>query len=334
MPRPRKITESASSADLDFSEKSVVDFYKELPKPLKKQISALEDTFENDKEIGNAYKKLYSTYGKKYKNYPKIKKILFRIALYRVISPDFLFEKKYYPHVFAYDGRGHSITLKKSISIGKHVFVIAGLLDNDQNIPMVLKWYKSGSRDTSFEVEQYAKLRGLNCPLPWFSSTYEFWGSPVLVIEKLESLGPEDDEFKVGIEVIKQLLYVHQIGIHNDIKPGNVMKRMENGKAKYFIIDYGGVATKRLGHGYQRWIWSPKWTCQDPHEERQITTPKHDFIELGYTMKTLQNWTTKDTAIRENFSGKLLKYMNCVNVMDERNITKQDYKNLITILDS
>ena len=210
------------------------------------------------------------------------------------------------------------------------MFVLQGRLDDD--VPIVVKWYQSNKRDTLYEIGIYKKLRHLKCPVPWFSSTYEFWNSPVLVMERLQGLTKEDDEFEVAIEVIKQLRYLHQFGIHNDLKPGNIMKRMQNGKPVYFMIDHGGVATQPLGYGYRRWIWSPKWTCQRPHASNQITTPKHDFIELGYTMKTMQNWTTGDNHIRSGFTDKLAKYMDRVVRIDEKNVTGKDYDDLIELL--
>lgn len=316
-------------SDLESSSRSYVSLYEDLPDALKKQLSKLHPVFVNDDDIVPVAEDLYRRYGKKGRN-PQIRKILFRIAMLKVIAPDYLLDPKWFPYVYGYDNRGHIVRLEKTISMGRHVFVLQGRLDDD--VPVCIKWYQSNRRDTLFEIGIYKKLRHLECPTPWFSSTYQFWDSPVLVMEKLSPLGKEDNEFEVAAEVIKQLTYLHQFGVHNDIKPGNIMKRIQHGKPVYFMIDHGGVATQRLGYGYRRWIWSPKWTCQRPHASNQVTTPKHDFIELGYTMKTMQNWTTGDTQIRAGFTGKLAEYMDRVSKIDERHVTKKDYQDLIDIL--
>ena len=321
---------SSSTIDPDFNGLSIISYYENLPDPLKNQLARLESKFTSDRDIVPVAESLYKNYGRKYRKHPNIRRLVFRVAMLKVISPDFLFDDKWFPHVHCYDERDHKITFEKTLTIGSHVFVLMGKLND--TLPVVIKWYQSHRRDTSYEVGIYTKLRHAKLNMPWFSSTYRFWNSPVLVMERLHPLGPEDDEFKVGIEVLKQLVTVHTIGIHNDIKPGNVMKRVKNGQPIYFIIDYGGIATEKYKHGYRRWIWSPKWACQRPHAKNQVTTPKHDFIELGYTMKTMQNWRTKDTRIRGGFTGKLARYMDRVALIDEMNIQSTDYDDLIKIL--
>lgn len=323
------------SSEFTSSSASLVSAYDKLPESLRKQISKLHNIFKNDEDIVPVALSLYRKYGirekgKRGDKNEQLRKTLFRVAMLKVIAPDYLLDDKWFPYVQCYDTRGHIVKLEKTVTMGRHVFVIQGRLDDGG--PVIVKWYQSNKRDTLYEIGIYKRLRQIRCSCPWFSSTYEFWNSPVLVMEKLQPLTKEDDEFEVSIEVIKQLKYLHTFGIHNDLKPGNIMKRVHNGRPTYFMIDHGGVATSRLGYGYRRWIWSPKWTCQRPHAANQITTAKHDFIELGYTMKTMQNWTSGDNHIRSGFSGKLEKYMNRVARIDERNITAKDYDDLIEIL--
>ncbi len=316
----------------DFSTESALGLYEKLPSALKKQLSSLNPEFEADEDILPVAKSFMKYSSKKHRRDPNVRKILFRVAMLKVIAPDFLFDSKWFSFVYCYDNRGHVVRFEKILSLGRHVFVLLGNLDDD--IPVVVKWYQSNHRDTQYEIDIYKRLRHLKCPVPWFSSTYQFWDSPILVMEKLHPLDKDDNEFVVAIEVIKQMIYMHQFAIHNDIKPGNIMKRISNNEVTYLIIDHGGVATDKKGYGFRRWIWSPKWTCQRPHARNQITTPKHDFIELGYTMKTMQNWRTGDNQIRDGFSGKLAHYMDRVKRMDERNIRSKDYEDLIEILSS
>lgn len=320
----------SSTSDSEFDGLSIVSYYENLPDQLKNQLARLESQFTSDRDIVPVAESLYKDYGRKYRKYPNIRRLVFRVAMLKVIASDFLFDEQWFPYVHCYDERDHKIKFEKTLTIGRYVFVLLGRLND--TLPVVVKWYQSHRRDTSYEIDIYKKLRHAKLNMPWFSSTYQFWNSPVLVMEKLHPLDKEDDEFKVGIEVLKQLMTIHTIGIHNDIKPGNVMKRMKNGKPIYFIIDYGGITTEKYKYGYRRWIWTPKWTCQRPHAKNQVTTPKHDFIELGYTIKTMQNWTTGDSRIREGFSGKLAKYMDRVALIDEKHVKSKDYHDLIKIL--
>jgi len=315
----------------------IVSHYRHLPEPLKKQLSKLEDRFREDSEIkslaNGLYRKAYKHHGKSsYRSLNlDLRRIAFRMAMLKAIPSDMLLESKWFPYVSCYDHRGHTVRLEKEIAQGRHVYVISGKLDNE--IPVVVKWYQSNKRDTLYEISIYKRLRKMNCDTPWFSSSYRFWDFPVLVMEKLQSLTKEDNEFEMMIQIIKQLIDLHTFGIHNDIKPGNIMKRVTNGVSKYLLIDHGGVATQRLQYGYRRWIWSPKWTCQTPHASNQITTAKHDFIELGYTAKTMQNWRTGDDRIRKGFTGKLAKYMDRVEQINVKDVRPEDYQDLIKILE-
>ena len=75
-------------------------------------------------------------------------------------------------------------------------------------------------------MKNYFKLRHMKCPLPWISSSFKLLDKPVLVMEKLLSLGEDDDEFQMAIDVIDQLRYLHQFAVHNDIKPGKYHEKV------------------------------------------------------------------------------------------------------------
>lgn len=313
----------------------VVD-YRNLPEPLKKQLAKLQDKFEDDSEIKSVanelYRKAYRQYGKNSfrSTTMNLKKIAVRMAMLRAIPSDTLLRSKWFPFVYAYDHRGHVVHLEKEIAEGRHVYVIGGKLDND--IPVVVKWYQSNRRDTLYEISIYKRLRKIGCDTPWFSSSYRFWDFPVLVMEKLHSMNKDDDEFEMAAQIIQQLTFLHQFGIHNDIKPGNVMKRIVDGKPKYLLIDHGGVATQRLSYGYRRWIWSPRFALQKCHESNQITTAKNDFLELGVCMKAVQNMRTGESKVKTGFTGKLKKFMDRCELINPKDIKTQDYDDLIKIL--
>jgi hypothetical protein len=310
--------------------------YRNLPEPLKKQLAKLQEKFEEDSEIKSVANDLYR---KAYRQYNKtslksttlnLKKIAFRMAMLRAIPSDTLLHSKWFPYVYAYDHRGHTVALEREIAQGRHVYVIAGKLDNE--IPVVVKWYQSNRRDTLYEISIYKRLRKMGCETPWFSSSYRFWDFPVLVMEKLFSVTKDDDEFELSIQIIRQLTYLHQFGVHCDIKPQNIMIRRVEGKPKYLLIDHGGVATQKLQYGFRRFIWSPRYSLQRLHEANQVTTAKNDFLELGVCMKAIQNMRTGDKKVKSGFTGKLKKYMDRCELINDRDIKPQDYEDLIKIL--
>lgn len=316
-------------SDSDFD---ALAYYMRLPEPLKRQLAKLAPMFEDDEDVAPMREELYDNLPRRQAKHPGVRKIVQRVAMMLKIAPDFFFDEKYFPYVHCYNQKGDIVELEDTITIGKHVFVMQGRLYDE---PVIVKWYQSGHRDTQYEIDIYKRLRHIECPTPWFSASYSFWDSPVLVMEKLKPLDKTDNPGHMAAAVIRQLMYLHKFGCHNDIKPGNVMKRVDPDKGPvYFLIDYGGVATHRLRYGYRRWIWSPKWTCQRPHAEDQVTTAKHDFIELGYTWKTMENWVTGEKEIRTGFRGTLAKFMRRVAQIDEKHITSRDYKDLIDIAES
>lgn len=145
------------------------------------------------------------------------------------------------------------------------------------------------------EMETYIQLRRMGCPLPWFSVNYSYWGHPVLVMEKLEPITFDKEDVRtVCRNVIEQLRYVHQIGVHCDIKPGNIMKKClsHTGSKKhryyYYIIDYGGIATQEYkSHGpiryFKRHTHTELFSSQRSAKERKCQAV-NDLLELGYTL--------------------------------------------------
>lgn len=219
------------------------------------------------------------------------------------------------------------IRFHKIITAGSHVILFEGKRKGIGD-DLVIKWYQSDSKNTSYEIDIYEKLRNLGARVPVFFTGFYFWETPVLVMEKLESVGKNDDPWEMGIQVLNQLKIVHRICIHNDIKPGNIMKR----GSTYFLIDYGGVTTERLEWGFKRKVWSPKWTCQPIHGHNQITSPIHDFIELGFTMQSIEDERTNTKTKRGHWHGKMKRYMQAVESFNPKNIKLQDYDYLISIL--
>uniref|UniRef100_A0A6C0BMX2 Protein kinase domain-containing protein n=1 Tax=viral metagenome TaxID=1070528 RepID=A0A6C0BMX2_9ZZZZ len=247
------------------------------------------------------------------------------MKIYESMSYWDLLQEEWFGRINCYThSSGEVIILRKFIKNSKGVRVILGMLNGRE---VVVKSINSTRHTIRDETSVYQSLKEDGCQVPWFRGDFYFWGQPVLVLEKLEPLDEYDDEFKLGREIIRQLEYVHEFGCHSDIKPQNIMKRVTKKGQKricqYFLIDYGGVASERLDHGYKRWIWTHKWTSQKPHAQgaERVITCTNDFVELAYVMRAIQIWRSrhrsnrpkdKDGDFRTGYKGRLLKFMEAV----------------------
>jgi hypothetical protein len=316
---------------------NLIETYDSLPMRLKEQLSHLERHFKNDQNIREYYRHMVKTIkddGGKIKTSDH--DIIFRLAILTVASPMNIIHQNYFPLISCYHEKDENkiFTFRSLLKEGRHAKVLECTGGTKTRI---MKWYKSNKRDTCFEIGIYDKLSSMEESkyLPWYSSSYFFWNNRVLIIEKLKPLSRHDDEYLLGIQIIEQLRPLHKFGIHCDIKPQNVMKKKSKTDVIYYLIDYGGVATEKLEHGYRRWLWSPHWTSQLKHEQNQVTTAKADFVELAFTMKAIQNMKKGDDKgmqVKKGFKGKLQTYMNYVSKIDDKNIPLDIHDKLIEIL--
>lgn len=248
---------------------------------------------------------------------------------------------------------GEIIKFKSIINTGSHVQVLLGD-KNGQDV--VVKFYeKRDSRgkvrkNMQYEIDIYKRLQDMNAKMPNFYEGFYFWSEPVLVMEKLYPLDTSDDEFEVARQVMPQLKLLHPWACHSDLKPLNIMKRYNPShpsNKEYLIIDFGGITMKRLPNGmYERTTLTPSYTAQK-RNSRGITptSAKYDFIELGHTIKGLQNKVLgikgrarfgekKYDPIRSGFTGKLAKFMEKAKSLDEIHVSDRDYDEMLRILNS
>lgn len=326
--------------------------FDKLPQSIKTQIEKLQLRFGTDPRVVEKKKLVI-------KEFPGTgnEDIALKLAIFDTFETKDLLKDRYFDIIESFDMEGRRIRLEKVIHKGERVCVMKATLYNDVDkkkpAPVICKWYQSDNKDTSYEVGIYKRLREIGCPIPWISSRFFIWKSPVLIMEQMESLDKHDNEYEMAAQVLEQLQYLHTFGIHNDLKPGNIMRvsntrpdmksdasktkvsqskeKVKSDKPAYKIIDHGGDTTERLKHGYLRRVWSPRYCCQPKRGKNQVTTPKHDFIELGYTMKAIQNMRTGDKEIRGGFSGRLHDFMQRVKKVDEKNIKPEDYGDLIAL---
>jgi serine/threonine protein kinase len=299
--------------------------YLSLPKALRWQVKHLVPQLHSDPNVRLNVKELKSILPSSL--YARRREVLYQIAVLLSFHPRALLEPQWFKDVFAYDKHNHIIRFSKIVKEGKHATVLKGSLNGRV---VVAKIYMSHKRDTRYEMGIYKQLEKMGCTVPWISYDFYFWNQPIIVMEYLDSVGTQDNEYRMAVDVLKQLRYLHQFAIHNDIKPGNIMRK----SSRYYVIDYGGVASEKYKHGYRRWIWSPRWTSQKPHEPDQVTTAKYDLIELGYTMKSLQNDRkgAKRASVSEGFDGILADYMHRVAKIPDSKVTDKDYRSLVRIL--
>jgi hypothetical protein len=351
---------------------SIIQYYQSLDKKIREQLIYIQENFipENIElkfKLHNTGKQIYKRI--RSLNDPtdpnKNKLIAKQLAILEWIEfKEYLLNKNWYKNIYCFDDRDNKVYfdyvihqghfVSKTNRVDPRVVVVRGTRNN--RLPVVIKWSHTNMRNMQHEIDIYKRLRKMNCPVPWFSTSFQLLNTKVLVLEELQVLGPQDDEFEMSKQIIQQLKYLHEFGCHNDIKPGNIMRRktlqekQENSEFnhaivsnhEYFLIDHGGVAIKRFDYGYKRWTWTPKFTSQKRREHAQITTPKNDLLELGYTMKAIQAMRLdkndkRRQIVKSGFDGKLKKYMDYVvgisdkKIMDATFRTKV-YSDLLDIL--
>lgn len=332
----------------------LLKIYKEFPEPILEQIAYLNKKFPSHPQID-----------RKSRHVAKEENIDLKIAraliIYEFFDTRDFFHRRFFDGIFCSEPEGRRVYLQKKLTKKKieRVCLFTGTLvnnkDNAKPVPVIVKWYESERKDTEYEISIYCELRKINCKVPWFSSSYMLWKTPVLIMEPLEEITGADNEFEVSAQVLQQFKIIHQKGIHNDIKRQNVMKRkykadsnrgVDKGDWEYLVIDYGGMTTEKLEYGWKRCVWSPKYTCQKPHPKKpQVTTPWHDFKEIGIMMKDIQSLRNtkkkKTKTINKDvdelrdpkfWDGRLKVYMDYLHEeINKKDVQPEDYDNLIAI---
>ena len=293
------------------------------------------------------------------------KYVIMIITLLDNYNPLYIFDCKWKDMVLGYinpDNRGEYRYLRISDEIKINVsgkilkgFIQKNPIDDGSSLPVVIKC--SYTSQLLHEMNIYRTLRNMGSPVPWFSVNYSYWGHPVLVMEPLDPIDYSDDDVRnIGRNIIEQLRYLHQIGVHCDIKPMNIMRKpldkinnkdnlrtiRSKDKYYYYLIDYGGVTTDLISddgevrkykrHTHTRMFSSQKRTFGS-------CTAYNDLIELGYTLNYVK-WTmiderkeTVNNNFKSNFSGTLGKYMKYVRTLKNSRIDDEIYENIVYLFD-
>ncbi len=269
----------------------------------------------------------------------------------------------------------------KSLSIARDQFVYLGERESDGK-EFVIKgswegmfggmiyddvWNPKGSQTRNLssimnEIFNYQMLQEVGCDIPEIYFDWSLGLSRVLVMEKLYPLDETDSPIDVGLQILNQLRCVHTVGVHQDIKPDNILKRVNDyGSIDYILVDYG----LSINAPYKNDM-SERFNIPIPstYYERTAATPfyhsnfskrvseappatfKTDLIELaislyGFVLETqhpqLLNKIKESGDVdyfRNNFTRVpvLRDYMKYTNLIDDGFYQSKHYTNLEQIL--
>lgn len=210
---------------------------------------------------------------------------------------------------------------------------------------VVVKYYHGKRRDIRYEISVMEMARTMGVPIYWFSGRFTLLGRPVVVMEKLIPIDETDDVQQLMLDILMQLKYLNKFACHCDIKKDNVMKRsalsdkqFNNPYAKglkYYLIDYGGCATKPDSYGYVRHTYNPMFTSQ-PRGRPMIVTYVHDLLELCYLANYLltRRITTGKFDHRHDIKNPVLRKYHeyIVNLPVDSKYDERHYDNLMEIV--
>lgn len=201
------------------------------------------------------------------------------------------------PYLYAYATDERRIYFQKWLGHNSNQYIFLGrMIDKEKNDLglFVIKWVNPtlGTGTIEDETKRWIALQHAGANLPLFSVRFSFWGQPVLVMEYLAPLSSTDNEYMIGLSVLRflRILFTSNLGVHNDIKPHNIMKsrQMDDTKSiQYYLIDFGSMADRKKNYGFERQVWSYPYASQ-VEEYGQVTTPKYDLLELISTIKGLR----------------------------------------------
>lgn len=235
----------------------------------------------------------------------------------------------------------HICRLTRILELKSHAILFNATLMNEKQSSVIVKYYRKGEKDVREENDYYVRMREAGAELPWCSTTFHLFGQPILVLEKLDQLCKDDNEFKMGYDILNQLQVLHKRveTCHSDLKLGNVM-RISNTN-KYTVIDFGGCPRERVKNGWLRRCHTPLVTSQKKGVKDQVMTEWHDFMELCFTMKMIQNLRDRKTAcqkdekndyVRTGFEGLLKTCVDFVNSLDKYSIREEHYDQFRSLL--
>jgi hypothetical protein len=249
--------------------------------------------------------------------------------------------------LYAYNDCGDRIYFTKILRFDDEQHVGIGVLTKDNRSmcrttdeEWVVKWNVRedvGRVLTDSEIEKWKTIENNGTQIPKVVSGFKILDFPVVVMEKLNPLEPSDYNQKLVVSIVNYIERILPIGVNNNLKPSNILKRVEKNETTYFVADVTMMTTKEMDYGYQRFSWSPSWTSQVVDLDT-ITTVKNDLLEFGYVLVWLSQG---DEILDKERSDEIIanirilprneevsKWIDRVKKIDEQNIKMNDFIDL------
>lgn len=205
--------------------------------------------------------------------------------------------------LYAYNDCGDRVYFTEILRFDDEQHVGVGVLTKDNRSmcrttdeEWIVKWNVRedvGRVLTDNEIEKWKIIENNGAQIPKVVSGFKILDFPVVVMEKLNPLEPSDYNQKLIISIVNYIERILPIGVNNNLKPSNILKRIEkrstnlmsseNPETTYLVADVTMMTTKEKDYGYQRFSWSPSWTSQVVDLDT-ITTVKNDLLEFGYVL--------------------------------------------------
>jgi hypothetical protein len=249
--------------------------------------------------------------------------------------------------LYAYNDCGDRIYFTKILRFDDEQHVGIGVLTKDYRAmctstdeEWVVKWNVRedvGRVLTDSEIEKWKVIENNGTQIPKVVSGFKILDFPVVVMEKLSPLEPNDYNQKLIVSIVNYIERILPIGVNNNLKPSNILKRVDKNETTYLVADITMMTTKEKDYGYQRFSWSPSWTSQVVDLDT-ITTVKNDLLEFGYVLVWLSQG---DEILNKEKSDEIItnvrvlprneevsKWIERVKTINEQDIKMNDFIDL------
>jgi hypothetical protein len=276
--------------------------------------------------------------------------VLTKIAEYFGITRESEKLKKYLLDkvVYAYNDRGERIYIQEILRFDNSQHVGLGFQstsspemckskrESDEETTMwVVKWNiepESGEEMTFQAFKKWRQVSNTGANVPKIYTDFYILDFPVIVVEQLTPLDASDYNQKLVMSIVSYIEKIIPIGVNNNIKPSNIMKRInKDSSITYIVTDVEMMTTEEKAYGYKRYSWSPEWTSQVV-DINTITTVKNDLLEFGYTLNYLAQMQDAQAELDLAQQIRIIEmpeelndWMERVRIIDEQNIKLVDF---------
>jgi hypothetical protein len=251
--------------------------------------------------------------------------------------------------IYAYNDDGERIYIKDIIRFDDSQHVCVGVMtksspsmcsNSEEKQMWMVKWNVDpivGEDLTSMAFDKWDMIANTGAEIPKILKNFYILDFPVVVMESLEPLDASDYNQKLVLSIISYIEKIISVGVNNNIKPSNIMKKTKEDQIQYFVVDAEKMAIEEKDYGFKRFSWTPEWASQ-VIDSQTITTVKNDLLEFGYTLHFLSQMDKITDAEMENriinqiriseMPDELLNWMNRVRLIDEQDIKLIDFIDL------